>query len=510
MAEWWRSAVLYQIYVRSFADSDGDGVGDLEGVRSRLPYLRDLGVDGIWLTPFYPSPGADHGYDVANYVDVDPQFGTLADFDALVADAHELELRVVVDIVPNHTSNEHPWFQAAISAPDHPDRARYIFRSGRDGGPPNDWTSAFGGSAWTLDEGSGDWYLHLFAPEQPDLDWHNAAVRGDFDEILRFWLDRGVDGFRIDVGQALYKAPDLHDVHEPEPRTPYADWHTGINQPELHELYRSWRSLADAYPDERMFVGEIVLGDQVELATYVRPDELQLAFNFTFLFQDWSATGLRGTIERTLAAFAAVGATPTWVLENHDVTRLPTRYGGGEQGLRRARAAALLLLALPGTAFLYEGQELGLEEVDLPDAVRQDPIFYRTKGERVGRDGCRVPIPWESGPPGFGFTTGRPWLPIPAEWKELSVAAQTRDPASTLELYRSALALRPRDEPFAWRETAPGTLAFTRGDLLCLVNISDRELPFEGELLLASDPAAGDVLPPDAAAWVRIAGRSER
>ena len=392
--------------MRSFADSDGDGVGDLEGIRSRLPYLRDLGVDGIWLTPFYPSPGADHGYDVSDYVDVDPQFGTLADFDALVADAHELELRVLVDIVPNHTSSEHAWFRAAISRPDHPERARYIFRPGRDGGPPNGWESAFGGSAWTLDETSGDWYLHLFAPEQPDLDWHNETVRRDFEEILRFWLDRGVDGFRIDVGHALYKARGLEDVEEPVPRPRFADWHTGINQPELHDLYRSWRALADGYPDERVLVGEIVLGNQVELAKYVRPDELQLAFNFAFLYESWNEPALRRTIDETLDAFGAVGATPTWVLENHDVQRLATRYGGGVEAARRARAAALFLLALPGTAFLYEGQELGLEEVELPDELRQDPIFFRTNGERLGRDGCRVPIPWENGPPGFGFTTG--------------------------------------------------------------------------------------------------------
>ncbi len=332
-------------------------------------------------------------------------------------------------------------------------------------------------------------------------------MRSDFEEILRFWLDRGVDGFRIDVGQALYKAPDLHDVQQPEPRPRYADWHTGINQAEVHDLYRSWRGLADSYPGGRMFVGEIVLENQVELAKYVRPDELQLAFNFTFLFEDWSAAGLRGTIERTLDAFGAVGATPTWVLENHDVTRLPTRYGGGAQGVRRAGAAALLLLALPGTAFVYVGQELGLEEVDLPDALRQDPIFFRTKGERVGRDGCRVPIPWENGPPGFGFTTGAPWLPIPDEWESASVAAQAGDPGSMLELYRSALALRPREAPFAWRDSPPGTLAFTRGELVCLVNVDGPELPLPaGELLLASDRDIRESLPPDTAVWLTKKG----
>jgi len=505
MSEWWRSAVIYQVYVRSFADSDGDGVGDLEGIRTRLPYLRELGVDGIWLTPFYPSPGADHGYDVSDFVDVDPRFGTLADFDALVADAHELGLRLVVDIVPNHTSSEHAWFRNASSDPSHPDRARYLFRPGRDGGPPNGWTSAFGGPAWTRDEQSGDWYLHLFAPEQPDLDWHNAAVRDEFEGILRFWLDRGVDGFRIDVGQALFKAQDLHEVQEPEPRPHYADWHTGVNQPELHDLYRSWRSLGDGYAGERIFVGEIVLGDQAALASYVREDELQLTFNFRFLREEWSEAGMRETIDRTLEAFGAVGAPATWVLENHDVTRVPTRYGGGETGLRRARAAALLLLALPGTAFLYEGQELGLEEVDLPDELRQDPIFFRTDGERKGRDGCRVPIPWEGAAPGFGFTTGTPWLPLPDEWAGKTVAAQTGAPGSMLELYRQALALRPRDERFAWRESAPGSLAFARGDLVCVVNFAAGELALPaGELLLASDPGVIDVLPPDTAAWLRV------
>ncbi|MBA2298327.1 MAG: hypothetical protein H0W14_09860, partial [Actinobacteria bacterium] len=379
-----------------------------------------------------------------------------------------------------------------------------LFRPGRDGGPPNNWTSAFGGPAWTRDAGSGDWYLHLFAPEQPDLDWHNESVRRDFEEILRFWLDRGVDGFRIDVGQALYKERDLHDVDEPELKPRYADWHTGINQPELHDLYRSWRRVADGYTGERIFVGEIVLEDQVELARFVRPDELHLTFNFGFLYESWNEAGLRETIERTLTALGAVGGTATWVLENHDVTRLPTRFGGGELGLRRARAGALLLLALPGTAFLYEGQELGLEEVDLPDRLRQDPIFFRTQGERPGRDGCRVPIPWTSGPPGFGFTSGTPWLPIPAEWDALTVSEQTGDPHSMLELYRSALALRPKDAPFAWLASPPGTLAFGRGELLCIVNLDASPIPLPaGDLLLASGPDVNGSLPPDTTAWVR-------
>ena len=321
--------MLYEIYMRSFADSDGDGIGDLQGIRSRLPYLRDLGVDGIWLTPFYPSPGADHGYDVADYTDVDPQFGTLEDFDGLIEDAHELGLRVLVDIVPNHTSEAHPWFRNALSSPDHPDRQRYVFRPGKNGGPPNNWTSAFGGSAWTLDEASGDYYLHFFSPEQPDLDWHNPDVQASFEEVLRFWLDRGVDGFRIDVAQALFKAQDLHDMEEPSPHTWHADWVTAINQPELHGLYRTWRRVVDEYPREPMFVGEIVLRDQGAVARYLTDDQLQLAFNFPLLHESWDAEAMRATIDATRTALGTVDAAATWVFENHDVTRLPTRYGGG-------------------------------------------------------------------------------------------------------------------------------------------------------------------------------------
>jgi len=501
---WWRSAVLYQVYVRSFADSDGDGVGDLEGIRSRLPYLRELGVDGLWLTPFYPSPGADHGYDVADYVDVDPRFGTLADFDALLADAHALGLRLLVDIVPNHTSSEHAWFRNALADPSHPDRARYFFRPGRNGGPPNGWTSAFGGTAWTLDESTGDYYLHFFAPEQPDLDWHEESVRRSFEEILRFWLDRGVDGFRIDVAHALYKAQDLHEMPEPEPPTWHGDWLTALDQPELHDLYRGWRRIAEEYGGERMFVGEIVLRNQETVARYVRPGELHLAFDFALLHSEWDAGALRSSIEETLGALGAVGAPATWILENHDRTRAPTRLGGGELGARRARAAALLLLALPGTAFLYEGQELALEEVDLPDEAREDPIFFRTNGREKGRDGCRVPIPWEGSGPGFGFTTGTPWLPIPSGWEDRSVAAQAGDPGSALELYRRALELRPRDEPFAWRESPENTLAFARGDLVCVVNFGTDEVALPaGEVVLASGATSG-VLPPDTAAWVRV------
>ncbi|HVM16830.1 MAG TPA: alpha-amylase family glycosyl hydrolase [Gaiellaceae bacterium] len=503
---WWRNAVFYEIYVRSFADSDGDGLGDLPGIRSRLPYLRDLGVDALWLTPFYPTPDADHGYDVADYVDVDPRFGTLADFDALVADAHALRLRLIVDVVPNHTSSEHAWFRNALADPSHPDRARYVFRPGRGDGPPNNWPSNFGGPAWTRDPRSGEWYLHLFAPEQPDLDWHNPQVRDDFEAILRFWLDRGADGFRIDVGHALYKDPELRDEEEPFPQTPFAsDWRAAIDRPEVHDVYQDWRRLVDGYDGDRALVGEVVFSDPRRVAAYTRRDELHMAFNFALLFEPWEAERLRGTIERSLAASEEVGAPQTWVFENHDVPRLPTRYGGGEAGLRRARAAALLLLALPGPAFLYQGQELGLEEVELPPELRQDPVFHRTGGARPGRDGCRVPIPWTREAPAFGFTTGEPWLPQPAHWGNLSAEAQADDDAATLRLYRDALRLRPQlAGPLDWRDSPQGTLVFARGDVLCAVNVGGDPLALpRGDVLLTSEPLPQETLVAGTAAWIR-------
>ncbi|HZQ81519.1 MAG TPA: alpha-amylase family glycosyl hydrolase [Gaiellaceae bacterium] len=487
---WWRDAVVYEIYVRSFADADGDGLGDLAGIRSRLPYLAELGVDAVWLTPFFPSPGADHGYDVADYIDVDPAFGSLGDFDALVADAHAHGIRIVIDLVPNHTSIAHPWFR------EHPDY--YVWAD-----EPNNWLSVFGGPAWERDEETGRYYLHLFAPEQPDLDWHNPEVRREFDAILRFWLDRGVDGIRVDVAHGLFKDPALAD--EPEP-VPGAELHsfdrrTAIDQPELHPLYREWRALVDGYPGERFLVGEVFFRDPKRVAAYTRPDELHLVFNFTLLFEDWESAGMRSAIERTLTSLGEVDAAASWVLETHDVARLPTRYGGGADGLRRARAALLLLLALPGAAFLYQGQELGLEEVELAPDERQDPIFFRTNGERLGRDGCRVPLPWTADAPAFGFSAGTPWLPQPASFGARSVAVERDDPGSMLQLTRAAIARRPHGV-FAWRDSPPGTLAFARGDLLCLVNVDGAPTPLpEGELVLASEEI-GDALGPGAAVWL--------
>ncbi|MFG1952797.1 glycoside hydrolase family 13 protein [Micromonospora sp. NPDC048830] len=528
--DWWRSAVVYQVYVRSFADSNGDGVGDLPGIRERLPYLRDLGVDALWLTPFYTSPMVDGGYDVADYRDVDPMFGTLADFAAMITDAHALDLRIIVDIVPNHTSDQHPWFRAALAAgPDSAERERYLFADGKgEHGelPPNDWESIFGGPAWTRVP-DGQWYLHLFDPAQPDLNWRHPEVRAEFEDVLRFWLDRGVDGFRVDVAHGMIKAEGLPDVGFSsmttgqrqvellgKGRLPYFD------QDEVHEIYRAWRPILDSYPGGRMAVAEAWAETPQRLARYIGPDELHQAFSFDFLDATWSADSFRKVVDTALSEATIVGAPTTWVLSNHDKQRHVTRYGDGEVGLRRARAATLLMLALPGCAYLYQGEELGLPEVlDLPDELRQDPSFLRT-GE--SRDGCRVPIPWsgELAPYGFGPEGSElSWLPAPATWAALSVAAQTGVPGSTLEHYRAALRIR-REHPalaadaggVTWLEgTGPGVLAFTRssGDtvLTCVVNLSDAPVLIDGygRPLVASaeltEQGAGHVLPVDAAAW---------
>ncbi|GAA5108335.1 glycoside hydrolase family 13 protein [Alloalcanivorax gelatiniphagus] len=525
-ASWWRNAVVYQVYVRSFADSDGDGIGDLPGITSRLPHLADLGVDALWITPFYTSPQHDHGYDVADYRDVDPLFGRLSDADELVVRAHELGLRVVVDLVPNHTSSEHEWFRAALAAgPGSPERARYLFRDSEDGTPPNNWRSVFGGPAWTQVD-DGQWYLHLFDSSQPDLDWRNPEVPAMFEDVLRFWLDRGVDGFRVDVAHGLFKEASLRDQVVPEGGAPASDAHEMVersltdepmwDQPEVHDVYRSWHKVLDEAGPDRMAVAEAWTQTAESMAAFVRPDELDQAFNFAWLLAGWSAEAFAEVITDTLAAVRPVGASPTWVLSNHDVVRHVTRYGGGERGLARARAATLTMLALPGSSYLYQGEELGLEQVDVAPEDRQDPSYLRT-GE-VGRDGCRVPIPWagSEAPYGFGPGTGQPWIPQPAEWASLTVEAQTGDPDSTLEFYRDAL--RARRE-FAWTagdevellDTSTGSpqllgadvLAFRRGPLTVVVNCGETAaaLP-EGEVLLASGPVDGE-LPADTAVWLR-------
>ncbi|MDT3398901.1 glycoside hydrolase family 13 protein [Streptomyces sp. B1866] len=510
---WWRDAVIYQVYVRSFADSDGDGVGDLRGVRERLPHLAGLGVDAVWLTPFYVSPQADGGYDVADYRAVDPLFGTLGDADDLVRTAHELGLKVIVDIVPNHTSDRHPWFRAALAdRPRGAARERYHFRPGRgaDGElPPNDWESVFGGPAWTRtaepDGTPGDWYLHLFAPEQPDLNWDHPEVREEFVSILRFWLDLGVDGFRVDVAHGMVKAPGMPDIGRGEQARLIAGQALPFfDQDGVHDIHRSWRRLLDSYgggPDgARVGVAEAWVADAERLALYVRPDELHQAFNFHFLTCPWDAAGMRRVIDESLAATASVGAATTWVLSNHDVVRHATRYAaaGPEQGLARARAAALLMLALPGSAYVYQGEELGLPEVlDLPDEVRQDPAFQRAAGQEGYRDGCRVPIPWSRTGASYGFGPGGSWLPQPETWGGLSVEAQAGVPGSTLELYRAALALRRRlpglgDGPMAWLPAPEGVLALSRPGFVCTLNTlgTPVDLPVPGRELLASEPMA--------------------
>ncbi|MDX6205009.1 MAG: alpha-glucosidase, partial [Frankiales bacterium] len=428
---WWRSSVVYQLYVRSFADSDGDGIGDLPGLRSRLDYLADLGVDALWLNPFYASPQVDAGYDVADYRAVDPVFGSLADVDAVVDEAHALGLRVLVDLVPNHTSDQHDWFRQALdSGPGSLERRRYLFRAGRgsDGSePPNDWQSNFGGNAWTRvreqDGRLGEWYLHLFAPEQPDLDWTNREVRQEFESILRFWLDRGVDGFRIDVAHGLAKDPELPDLAgRLETGGLAVEGHPHWDQDEVHEVYQAWRAVLDTYPGDRVFVGEIWVAGPERMSRYLRPDELHTGFGFSFLVAPWTAATLRSAVDETLEAVESVGAPATWVLSNHDVMRTVSRLARrqterpryalddlvGEApdlalGSTRARAAALLMLALPGSAYLYQGEELGLPEVeDLPEDVLADPTWRRSGGRLRGRDGCRVPLPWSGEKPPYG------------------------------------------------------------------------------------------------------------
>ncbi|MFJ6378694.1 glycoside hydrolase family 13 protein [Kitasatospora sp. NPDC092039] len=534
--DWWQHAVVYQIYPRSFADGDGDGCGDLAGIRSRLGYLRELGVDALWISPFYPSPQADGGYDVADYRSVDPVYGTLRDAEALITDAHALGLRVIVDIVPNHCSDRHPWFRRALhEGAGSPLRDRFHFRPGRgrDGEePPNDWVSLFGGPAWTrttLPDGTpGEWYLHLFTPRQPDFNWDSAAVRDEFRSILRFWLDLGVDGFRVDVAHGLVKAPGLPDLGRNErlgllgeKSVPYFD------QDGVHEVYRSWRDVLEEYPGRRIAVAEAWTATLDRAARYVRPGELHQVFNFKFLNAPWEASRMRELIGMSLGAMEGTDAPATWTLSNHDVVRHATRYADGDpaRGRRRARAAALLVLALPGSAYLYQGEELGLPEVtDIPDDVRQDPAFHRADGGHGRRDGCRVPLPWSGtgAPYGFGPVPGGPaWLPQPAEWAELSVEAQTGDPRSVLELYRRALHVR-RTHPalgagrsLQWLDPAPGVLAFRRERegvaLVCTVNTTGGPARVAGDglgplLLSSAEPPtvgeAGDVLlPADSTCW---------
>jgi alpha-glucosidase len=543
-ATWWRDAAVYQLYLRSFTDSDGDGIGDLAGLRSRLPYVERLGVDAIWLNPCYTSPQRDHGYDIADYFHPDPAYGDLDDFTAFVEDAHSRGIRVLMDLVANHCSSEHPWFKLALeSAPGSPERARFLFRDGRgpDGAlPPNNWQSVFGGPAWTRvvesDGAPGQWYLHAFDSSQPDFDWRNAEVAAMFDEVLRHWFGLGVDGFRIDVAHGMVKSEELADWPGADDGTGghnFAMW----DQAEVHDIYRRWRAIGDRYDPPRYFVGEVWVPTTDALRAYLAPDELHQVFTFDLLIQPWDADGMRRAIEGALDDAEIAGTDPAWTLSNHDVHRTVTRYGQEQDltppdatdmiaaarrvgpvdlalGGRRARAGIMLQLALPGAAYLYQGEELGLPEVfDVPDEARQDPIWVRSGGQQLGRDGCRVPLPWSAGEPAFGFgppDSRAPWLPQPDWFADFAVDQQEDDPASTLRLYRNLLAQRRQTfgtgAPLRWLDAGEQVLAFARGTGLCIVNFGSAPftLPAEwtGELVAVSEASDDQrVVAPDRAAW---------
>jgi len=536
---WWRQATVYQIYPRSFADANGDGLGDLRGVTEKIPYLAALGVDAVWLSPFYPSPLADGGYDVADYRDVDPRLGTLEDFDRMAEGLHAAGIKLIADIVPNHSSDQHPWFREALAGGrGSAVRERYIFRDGLgpDGSePPSDWVSHFGGSAWTrITEPSGEpgqWYLHLFAKEQPDWNWEHPEVRKDFETTLRFWSDRGVDGFRVDVAHALAK--DMSEPLRSKPSvadelTPVDGQDPLFDRDEVHEIYAEWRKIFDEYDPPRSAVAEAWVPAQRRPA-YASPEGLGQAFNFDLLRADFDSGQFRDIITNNLAQAEASGASSTWVLSNHDVVRHATRYGlpsgidhgrwlmgdgtepplDHEAGLRRARAATLLILALPGSTYLYQGEELGLFEVaDLPAEVLQDPIWQRTGRKLKGRDGCRVPLPWTADGPSFGFGSNGAHLPQPPEFAKSSVATQDGRPDSTLEFYRSALRLRAElqcAEEMDWVDGGEGSvLHFVRpGGWNCITNFgtSPVELP-SGTVRISSGPLRAGALPPETTAWV--------
>ena len=535
-AQWWRSGVIYQIYPRSFADANGDGMGDLKGITQRLSSLASLGIDAIWLSPFYSSPQKDAGYDVSDYISVDPLFGTLEDFDEMVTEAHRLSLRVMIDLVPNHSSSEHEWFQKALkAAPGSKERSYYHFKDGRgENGelPPNNWQSMFGGPAWTRVE-DGQWYVHLFDSSQPDLNWENPVVRQEFEGILRFWLDRGVDGFRVDQPHAMAKAEGLPD--HPYVEEAGAGFIEGRENPPMwfqdsvHEIFRDWRKILDSYPGDRAMCGEAYVLPLSFMALWVRPDEFHQTFNFRFLDAGWDREKLVAAIDESFEAFDSVGAPSTWVLNNHDVLRHVSRFGGdygrttasdgvgpnnpqpdNVLGLQKARAATLFMLGLPGASYLYQGEELGLpDHTTIADEHRQDPTFFRTQGQRVGRDGCRVPLPWEMGNASNGFNqTGKAWLPQPQSYAALSRDQQQGQEGSTLTLYQQALKLRSElklgEGSFDWASKTEA-LSYQNGRLQIVHNFSTERVLLNGEVVLSSMPLAEDgSLMPNDTAWVLV------
>ena len=541
---WWTRAAIYQVYPRSFRDLNGDGTGDLRGIVSELPYIAALGVDAVWLSPFYPSPQRDSGYDVADPRAVDPIYGTIEDARELIAQAHARALRVIVDVVPNHSSSERAWFQEALrSEPGSPERARYHFLDGRGPAgdqPPTNWTSWFGGGAWTrvveLDGRPGQWYLHTFDESQPDLNWSNPEVRADGLETLRFWLDMGADGFRVDVALGLAKDMSYPDIDDPESLTlaMRMDLDDGsvdamnrrrkvansavLDRDEVQDVYREWRQVMDEYDGDRMAVAEAWVPPE-RAARYVAPDTLHQIFNFDFMAAPWDAVRVRGVIEKTMASLSYVGAPPTWALSNHDTPRVVSRLGGGPLGLRRARAMALIAHALPGAVYVYQGEELGLSDALLPDSARQDPVFFRTGGAQLGRDGARVPVPWSGSEPPYGFSDGSlpTWLPQPTDWAAFTVEGEIADPNSALHQYRATLRLRAAhpglvdQQAFVLPEAPEGVLVLERGaGLRCVVNFTDEAVtsPVSGRVLVASDASVmveGDrvTLPPSTGAWLQ-------
>ena len=548
--QWWRDAVTYQIYIRSFADGNGDGIGDIEGIISRLDYLKKLGVDAIWITPWYPSPQRDNGYDVADFMDINPEYGTLEIAQKLIEQAHRAGIRIIIDIVPNHSSNEHLWFKEALdSPPNSPERNRYLFREGKGKNgsePPNNWQSIFGGAAWSRvvenDGTHGQWYCHIFAAEQPDFNWENQEVKNYFIRVLRFWLDRGVDGFRIDVAHGLVKAAGLPDAPVQQrigllESRAFPFW----DQEGVHDIYREWRKLLDSYPNQRMAVAEAWVNPPSRSALYVRPDELANTFNFDFLTVIWDCASIKSSIDRSIDGMSRVGAPATWVLNNHDVVRAVDRLdldlvaGQGEtteerlgkttlfnidRGTRRSRAAALLMLALPGAAYLYQGEELGLPEVrGIPADRLQDPIWQMSGHTDRGRDGCRVPLPWKASANGaFGFsdnadlTPHESWLPQPSNWGHFSVELQEDSTVSMLNLYRTALRLRKthpqlRGSFLRWVESDDRQFVYTRtadADFLCQITFEVGEtVPPGYEVLLSSQKIQSGLIPPETTVWLQ-------
>lgn len=552
---WWSDAVVYQLYVRSFADSNGDGIGDLGGIRSKLGYLQQLGVDALWLNPCYPSPQHDHGYDVSDYFDIEPDYGDLAEFDRLIADATAHGIKVLMDVVPNHCSSEHPWFVAAVAAGrGSAERERFWFREGKgvDGAePPNNWQSIFGGSAWTRitepDGSPGQWYLHIFDSRQPDLNWNHPAVGEHFDAMLRFWFDRGVAGFRADAVTVAGKADGLpdydrsQDIGEIGNQNPHHTFH-----PSGHVIWKRWRKVVDDYiadhpGTEPFIVCEAYTPDIDTFRAFVNPEQFHQGFAFDLMLRPWNAAEIHASIAETVGDLLPAGLAPAWTLNNHDAQRAVTRRGRADAheastgnnllnstapvdiavGTRRARALTLVQLALPGSVYLYCGEELGLPEVlDLPAEARQDPVFLRTEGRELGRDGCRVPLPWSADPAGsFGFSPAggaSPWMPQPADWGAYAMDSQDGVAGSTLEFYRAALAQRRRfaafrGAGFEWQPTgSPDAIAFRRGDVVVVLNTGSAAVELPAELVgdrrvvvaSAAEQTSPTTLAGDTAMWL--------